>query len=88
MLMNSLFLCGRHDLAKNLLDALLEDVAKRISMIRSCTTEADGSGGTCVSERSKTGGVEMDILIVTATWCWVRALRAKTCEVLWSGCRK
>ena len=76
MMMNSPFLCGRHDQAKKLLDASPEGAAKHFSMIRSCTTEADGSGGTCVFERSMAGRVGMNILM-HSTRCWMRAWSAK-----------
>merc|ERR1719284_50360 len=64
--MNSAFQCGRHDLAKKLLDASPGDVAKHMSMIRSCATEGNLSGAKRVCESLKTSGLEMNSIIHNA----------------------
>lgn len=62
-LMSAALRCGRHDLAKNFLDASPSDVAKHIAMIRSCASSGNLAGAREVFETLRKSGVEMNSVI-------------------------
>lgn len=62
-LMNAALRCGRHELAKNFLDASPADVAKHITMIRNCASSGNLKGAMKVFETLKGSGTEMNSVV-------------------------
>jgi len=62
-LMSAALRCGRHDLAKNFLDASPSDVAKHITMIRNCAASGNLNGAMKVFETLKSSGTEVNSVV-------------------------
>jgi len=62
-LMNAAFRCGRHDLAKNFLDASPSDVAKHIAMIRNCVASNNLEGAMSVFNALEKSGTELNSVV-------------------------
>lgn len=62
-LMNAALRCGRHDLAKNFLEATPADVAKHVTMIRNCAAAGNLEGAKSVFEALKKGGAEINSVV-------------------------